>query len=109
MKLTLSRTTVLALLMPAALSLTGCAGFFNSLVPDVYLVDRHTIMEADAAGEWPELDQRLRQDIDQGPQAFAGVDEKLDEQAAFRVLNDEYATPDQAAAEADQDKSDEAQ
>lgn len=34
-------------------AITGCSGLLNNLVPDVYLVDRHTLMEADAAGEWP--------------------------------------------------------
>ncbi|MDH5545218.1 MAG: hypothetical protein OEZ43_06475 [Gammaproteobacteria bacterium] len=28
-------------------------------VPDVYLIDRHTVMELEAAGEWPELEQRF--------------------------------------------------
>lgn len=82
------------LLVLASFSLTGCANFLSSLVPDVYLVDRHTVMEADAAGDWPELEQRLRADLNSGPQPFTGLDERLEEEAAFQLLNDEYAATD---------------
>ncbi|WP_404418786.1 hypothetical protein [Marinospirillum sp.] len=81
-------------LVLASLGLTGCANFLNSLVPDVYLVDRHTVMEADAAGDWPELEQRLRSDLNTGPQPFTGLNERLEEDTALRLLDDEYATTD---------------
>lgn len=71
-------------------SLTGCSGWLNSVVPDVYLVDRHTVMEADAAGEWPQLEQGLRQQLHLGPLPYAGMDENLDQQPGFQVLNAEY-------------------
>ena len=75
-------------------AITGCSGLLNNLVPDVYLVDRHTLMEADAAGEWPELEARLRtQAIKEGSEPYPGIDEQLDEQAGFRALNAEYALP----------------
>ncbi len=78
-----------------SLAITGCSGLLNDLVPDVYLVDRHTLMEADAAGEWPELEARLRtQAIQEGSEPYAGISEQLDEQTGFRVLNAEYALPD---------------
>lgn len=83
-----------ALLLTASLSLSGCANFLSSLVPDVYLVDRHTVMEADAAGDWPQLEERLRADLNKGPQPFTGLDEQLEQEAAFRVLDDEYVSSD---------------
>lgn len=86
------KALALALLLLISLSLTGCANLLSSLVPDVYLVDRHTVMEADAAGDWPELEQRLRTDIHSGPQAFSGLDDRLEQEPAFQVLNDEYAS-----------------
>ncbi|SFB87890.1 hypothetical protein SAMN05660443_0684 [Marinospirillum celere] len=86
------KALALVLLLLTSLGLTGCANLLSSLVPDVYLVDRHTVMEADAAGDWPELEQRLRSDIHSGPQAFSGLDERLEEEAAFQVLNDEYVS-----------------
>ena len=76
------------------LMFTGCSGLINKLVPDVYLVDRHTLMEADAAGEWPELETRLaEQGIKNASEPYAGIDEQLDEQAGFLALNSEYAKP----------------
>lgn len=84
------RSLGLALTLLILLSLSGCANLLNQLVPDVYLVDRHTIMESDAAGDWPALEQRLRSNIHSGPTPLAGIDEPLDQQPAFQVLNDEY-------------------
>lgn len=86
------KTSFSILILLASLLLTGCSSWVNSLVPDVYLVDRHTIMEADAAGEWPELEQRLRDQPQAGPQPFAGVDEGLDQSAGFRILNGEFTS-----------------
>lgn len=78
----------------ASLLFTGCSGLVNKLVPDVYLVDRQTLMEADAAGEWPELEERLiQQAVKNASEPYAGLNEQLDEQAEFRALNAEYATP----------------
>lgn len=71
-------------------SLTGCGGWLSSMVPDVYLVDRQTVMEADAAGEWPQLEQRLRQQLHNGPLPYAELDENLDQQPGFQILNAEY-------------------
>lgn len=80
-----------------SVTLTGCSGLLNSLVPDVYLVDRHTLMEADAAGEWPELETRLNtQAIKKGSEPYSGISEQLDEQTGFRALNAEYAAPNQS-------------
>jgi len=78
----------------ASLLFTGCSGLVNKLVPDVYLVDRHTLMEADAAGEWPELENRLMESaIKNASEPYAGIDEQLDNQAGFRALNAEYVAP----------------
>lgn len=97
----LSRLTSKLLAISAlafALSLTtGCAGLINDLVPDVYLVDRQTLMEADASGEWPEIEQRLIElgienanGIKTGPEPFAGEQDRLSEQTSYGVLNAEY-------------------
>jgi hypothetical protein len=74
-----------------SLLLSGCSGWLNALVPDVYLVDRHTITEADAAGDWPALEQRLRETIHSGPRPLAGMDDNLDQSDSFQVLNDELS------------------
>ena len=37
-----------------------CFGFSACVsLPDVYLIDRHTVMESESSGEWPELEKRL--------------------------------------------------
>ncbi len=63
--------------------LGGCA-----LKPtvDVVLVDRHTVMESEAAGEWPQMEQRL----EKGPVALRDVNDSLRRERAFRVLDGEY-------------------
>lgn len=77
-------------------SLTGCANFISGLVPDVYLVDRRTLMEADAAGEWPDLEQRLQeQAVQTGSTPYAGAQDPLDQQLHLKALNAEYAQPSQ--------------
>lgn len=75
-------------------SLTGCSGLLSSAVPDIYLVDRHTVMEADAAGEWPQLEQRLRQQLNNGPLPYAGK-ENLEQRSGLRVLDAEYSSSSQ--------------
>ncbi|MBK1735330.1 hypothetical protein CKO15_08550 [Halorhodospira abdelmalekii] len=87
------RPLIILLLLSSALLLSGCAGMLNALVPDVHIADRHTVMEADAAGEWPELEQRLRYDLNRGPQPLPDLVEPLEQQATFRVLNDEFVMP----------------
>jgi len=75
------------------LLLTGCSGLANKLVPDVYLVDRHTLTEADAAGEWPKLEARLtEQTIKNASEPYAGINNLPDEQKSFPALNAEYAS-----------------
>jgi len=90
----MKRLAALTLIL-ASFSLTGCANFLSSMVPDVYLVDRHTVMEADAAGDWPQLEERLRADLNKGPQPFTGLDERLEQEAAFQLLDDDYASADE--------------
>ncbi|WP_416886310.1 hypothetical protein [Marinospirillum sp.] len=73
------------------LQLTGCANFLSGLVPDVYLVDRHTVMEADAAGAWPDLEARLLyDDLATGPLPLVDPSQNLDQQADFQLLNAEF-------------------
>lgn len=92
----LSRLTLISLLVMALMA-SGCAGLINDLVPDVYLVDRQTLMEADASGDWPEVEQRLielgLETMEQpktGPEPFAGSQDTLSEQTTYGVLNAEY-------------------
>ena len=39
-------------ILAGALSLTAC-------IPKIYVIDRQTVLEDEAAGEWPEFERRL--------------------------------------------------
>ena len=67
-------------------SLSACVN-----LPDVYLVDRHTVMEEEASGEWPELESRFReQAVKNGPTNLAKEPMEQRRERAFRVLNGEF-------------------
>ena len=68
------------------LSLSGCVN-----LPDVYLIDRHTVMEEEASGEWPELEARFRQQaVKSGPTNLAKETTERRRERAFRMLNGEF-------------------
>lgn len=65
---------------------TGCV-----TLPDVYVVDRHTVMESEASGEWPALEERLKTlALKKGVEP---IDTELSveaEEGAFKMLNSEF-------------------
>jgi hypothetical protein len=70
----------------ALVSLSACVN-----LPDVYLIDRHTVMEEEASGEWPELEARFReQAVKNGPTNLAKESMEQRRERAFRVLNGEF-------------------
>jgi hypothetical protein len=65
-------------------------------LPDVYLIDRHTVMEEEASGEWPELESRFRQQaVKSGPTNLAEEPMEQRKERAFRVLNGEFSKAEQ--------------
>jgi len=78
----MKRSALVFLLLP----LGGCVS-----IPDVYLIDRHTVMEAEAAGEWPELENRFReQNPKLGPTNLSTEPNNARHERAFRVVNGEF-------------------
>jgi hypothetical protein len=72
-------------------------------IPDVYLIDRHTVMESEASGEWPKLEQRFRQQgVSDGPVDLAKDPSGRRRERAFRILNGEF--PMQSASKETQAK-----
>lgn len=66
--------------------LGGCVS-----IPDVYLIDRHTVMETEAAGDWPELENRFREQSPQtGPTNLSVEPNTARHERAFRVVNGEF-------------------
>jgi hypothetical protein len=69
------------------ISLSACVN-----LPNVYLIDRHTVMEEEASGEWPELEARFRQQaVKSGPTDLAEEPLERRKDRAFRVLNGEFS------------------
>lgn len=68
------------------LSLSACVN-----LPDVYLIDRHTVMESEASGEWPQLEDQFRkQALSKGPTNLAKDPSERRRDRAFRILNGEF-------------------
>ncbi len=75
--------------------LIGCAA-----LPDIYLIDRHTVMEAEAAGSWPELEQRFRLlSVTPGPVNLESEQDSRRRERAFATLNGDLANTNAAASE----------
>lgn len=69
-----------------ALTLGACVN-----LPDIYLIDRHSVMEAEASGDWPQLEKRFQtQGVSAGPVNYAKETSGKRRQRAFRVLNGEF-------------------
>jgi len=75
------------LLILSILFISGC-----SLTPSVniVLIDRHTVMESEAAGDWPQMENNLH--LNKGPIPLADVNESQRENRALQVLNGEFST-----------------
>ena len=74
------------ILICSIFSLSACVS-----LPDIYLVDRHTVMETEASGEWPELEQRFRKNsLKMGATELAKEPDDLRRERAFRTLNAEF-------------------
>jgi len=74
------------LIVITVLFLSACVS-----LPDIYLVDRHTVMESEASGEWPELEQRFtKQSLSKGPVNLAKEPSQRRRDRAFNMLNGEF-------------------
>jgi hypothetical protein len=65
----------------------GCA-------PKIYLIDRQTVLEEEAAGEWPEFEKKLiEQSQAKGPTPYSKADLGARNQPLYEVLNGEWESP----------------
>jgi hypothetical protein len=77
---------VAALLFLASLSLSGCAA-------KVYMLDRQTVLEEEAAGEWPDMESRLKKQAKvSGATPFPAVEQSAAKKRRYSVLNGEATT-----------------
>ena len=58
--------------------------------PKIYMVDRQTVLEDEAAGEWPQFEKEiLNKSNAKGPTAFQKPEETEKKRRLFNVLNGE--------------------
>ncbi len=70
-------------LVLCGLSLTAC-------VPDIYLIDRQTVLELEASGQWPELDQKYKDmALRSGPTALETTRDNVENRQIFSMTHDD--------------------
>ena len=75
-----------ALLLLLASLATACA-------PKIYVVDRQTVLEEEAAGEWPQFEKDLvRKSKAQGPTPFTKTPMNASRSRLYNVLNGEVTS-----------------
>ena len=74
---------------------------FTACTPKVYVIDSHTVLEDEAAGEWPQFDKdRQAKSAEKGPVPFPKVPTSGAEERLFNVLNGEMVGTSQLGAPA---------
>jgi len=69
----------------ASLVLGGCA-------PRITVIDRHTVMEDEAAGEWPDFEGKvLQKSLEATPSAFQKTPSSAKKDRVHNVLNGELS------------------
>jgi hypothetical protein len=60
----------------------------QSCVPDVYLIDRQTVFESEASGQWPELDKVFYRDsAAKGPLEIEKDSKAMSKQRVYNTLH----------------------
>jgi hypothetical protein len=60
---------------------TGC-------LPNVYLIDRQTVLELEASGDWQELDEAYqKQGMNPGPQPLESTRDRVDSRQIFSMTH----------------------
>lgn len=75
--------------------LTVFAGIlgFVACTPNLYFIDRHTVMEVEASGEWPSLDEDVfKTTKKKGVTYFEKSQDTKRKQKIFNTLDGEYTT-----------------
>lgn len=74
---------------------TSCFGMLISgcaIVPPVYVIDRQTLMEQEASGDWPDFEESLLKDLRKPSVSMLGSEGKQEgERKLYNVLNQDLA------------------
>lgn len=64
------------------------AFFASGCIPDVYLIDRQTVLELEASGDWQELDQAYqKQALNPGPQPLESTSDLVEQRQIFSMTH----------------------
>ena len=67
--------------------------FLGACAPKVYVIDRQTILEDEAAGEWPDFEREiLKKSKAHGPTPFSKVPMSKKRESLYNVLNGSLVT-----------------
>lgn len=70
----------------------GSTLFLTACVPDIYLIDRQTVLELEASGQWPELDQKYKDAaLKPGPSALENTRDGIESRQIFSMTHDDKA------------------
>ena len=73
--------------------LIGMTATLLACAPKIYLNDRHTVMEDEAAGEWPDFSKGvLEKAKDSAPTAFKKTEINSSKKRLYNVLNGELVS-----------------
>ncbi len=60
----------------------------TSCVPDVYLIDRQTVLELEASGDWPELDKEFqKKQLSAGPLPLEKTEDAVEKRQIFTMTH----------------------
>jgi hypothetical protein len=81
--------------------LLAVCSLFVSCTAKVYVQDRHTIMEEEAAGEWPQFEKELlTKSAEKGPTPFEKTRTSARKKRLYNVLNGEMVSSAETPPEA---------
>ncbi len=65
----------------------------SACVPDIYLIDRQTVLELEASGAWPELDQKFKAQLQSAsPVSLEEAGPKVEQRKLFRMTHADQET-----------------
>ena len=67
------------------------ACFLTACIPDVYLIDRQTVLETQASGQWPELDRIFYEKaVSAGPAPLEKTADRKDGRQLFQMTHSDH-------------------
>ena len=74
-------------------ALTILPGTTTSCVPSVYLIDRQTVLELEASGDWQELDQKFQEkELASGPLPTPKEKSAIDRSKIYRMTHSDQGS-----------------